>query len=228
MAWSSRQHAASPFCKIDGNSSSIHVRLLLLKPDLHVNENQSANVAQETGGAHPIIRADRLRRPLTFTLDAMQKRVGANASPSVRRAAPSDAKRVTEIVQVAYAHWVPRIGRQPWPMQQDYASVIETARVFVAEREGQLIGVLVLCETADGLLLDNVAVLPASKGQGVGKALLVHAEKIARAMGHSSIYLYTNERMSENIALYAKVGYVEYERRQEQGFRRVFMRKALL
>jgi len=33
--------------------------------------------------------------------------------------------------------------------------------------------------------------------------------------------------MAENIALYARVGYVEYERRQEQGFRRVFMRKPL-
>jgi GNAT superfamily N-acetyltransferase len=113
-------------------------------------------------------------------------------------------------------------------MLQDYASVIEMARVFVAEREGQLIGVLVLCETACGLLLDNVAVLPANKGQGVGKTLLIYAEQIARATGHSSIYLYTNEKMSENIALYARVGYVEYERLQEQGFRRVFMRKALL
>jgi hypothetical protein len=33
--------------------------------------------------------------------------------------------------------------------------------------------------------------------------------------------------MSENIALYVKVGFVEYERRQEEGFRRVYLRKAL-
>lgn len=158
----------------------------------------------------------------------MQEHAVANSSPSVRPAAPSDAKRVTEIIQAAYSHWVPRIGRQPWPMLQDYESVIETAQVFVAEREGQLVGVVVLCETAGGLLLDNVAVLPARKGQGVGRALLIHAEQIASATGHSSIYLYTNEEMSENISLYARVGYVEYERRQEQGFSRVFMGKALL
>ena len=42
-------------------------------------------------------------------------------------------------------------------------------------------------------------------------------------MGHSNVYLYTNEKMVENISLYAKVGYVEYERRDEEGFRRVFM-----
>jgi hypothetical protein len=33
--------------------------------------------------------------------------------------------------------------------------------------------------------------------------------------------------MTENIAMYGKAGYVEYERRQEQGFGRVFLRKAL-
>jgi ribosomal protein S18 acetylase RimI-like enzyme len=72
-----------------------------------------------------------------------------------------------------------------------------------------------------------VAVLPTLKGQGIGRALLTHAEAQAKARGYRSIYLYTNEAMVENIALYARIGYVEYERRQEQGFRRVFMRKQL-
>ncbi len=33
--------------------------------------------------------------------------------------------------------------------------------------------------------------------------------------------------MTENIELYARVGYLEYERRKDEGFRRVFMRKQL-
>jgi ribosomal protein S18 acetylase RimI-like enzyme len=112
-------------------------------------------------------------------------------------------------------------------MLQDYASVVETDHVVVAEIKDEIAGILVLCETPDGLLIDNVAVFPKYKGQGVGRALLVHAEAEAAARGHASLYLYTNEKMSENIALYIKVGYVEYERRQEKGFRRVFLRKAL-
>ena len=52
-------------------------------------------------------------------------------------------------------------------------------------------------------------------------------EAEARRFGHDNVYLYTNELMAENIALYARSGYAEYERRQEQGFRRVFMRKSL-
>jgi ribosomal protein S18 acetylase RimI-like enzyme len=91
----------------------------------------------------------------------------------------------------------------------------------------QVVGVLVLSNTDDGFLIENVAVLPALAGRGIGKLLLVHAEREAKARGFDSIYLYTNEKMTENLVLYARIGYVEYERRQEQGFRRVFMRKAL-
>ena len=147
--------------------------------------------------------------------------------PSIRRALPSDAPGFAECVRAAYAPWVPRIGREPWPMLQDYRMVIDTQDAFVAECDGQLSGVLVLSETDDGFLIDNVAVLPTLKGQGIGRALLTHAEAQAKARGYRSIYLYTNEAMVENIALYARIGYVEYERRQEQGFRRVFMRKQL-
>ncbi len=112
-------------------------------------------------------------------------------------------------------------------MLQDYASIVETEHVVIAEIAGEIVGVLVVCDTSDGFLIDNVAVFPKHKGEGIGKALLIHAETEAAARGHTSLYLYTNEKMFENIALYLKVGYVEYERRQEEGFRRVFLRKAL-
>lgn len=113
-------------------------------------------------------------------------------------------------------------------MLQDYAAVVAEALVTVAEAAGTIVGVLVLRETAEGLLVDNVAVRPDSKGTGLGRTLLRHAESEARRLGCRTLYLYTNELMAENIALYARYGYQEYERRQEQGFRRVFMRKAVL
>jgi len=62
---------------------------------------------------------------------------------------------------------------------------------------------------------------------GAGRALLDHAETAAKNAGFDSIYLYTHERMTENQGLYARLGYMEYERRVQHGFSRVFMRKAL-
>jgi ribosomal protein S18 acetylase RimI-like enzyme len=130
-------------------------------------------------------------------------------------------------VDAAYGHYVDRIGRRPGPMLEDYAEVIRERQVTVAEEDGEVAGVLVVGPTEEGFAIDNVAVHPAHQGKGIGRVLLDHAESAARAAEFGEIYLYTHEKMTENQALYARLGYVEYERRAEHGFARVFMRKAL-
>ena len=146
----------------------------------------------------------------------------------LRRATPADAGPVSACVEAAHSPWTARIGHKPAPMQDDYAVLIDTGHVVVADAAGSIVGMLVLAQTPDGFLLENVAVLPSWHGQGVGRALLQHAEHVAANLGHASLYLYTNERMTENIALYARAGYVEYARRTEHGHARVFMRKPLV
>jgi hypothetical protein len=39
--------------------------------------------------------------------------------------------------------------------------------------------------------------------------------------------LYTNELMHENLVVYGKLGWLEYDRAEQDGFRRVFMKKEL-
>lgn len=112
-------------------------------------------------------------------------------------------------------------------MKQDYAEVIQGSQVTVAEIDGELVGVLVLSETSEGFLIESVSVHPSHQGRGVGRQLLARAEQEARARKYAAIYLYTNEKMASNIALYQRSGYAEYERRAEDGFSRVFMRKLL-
>ena len=146
---------------------------------------------------------------------------------SFRPASEGDAPGIAACVDAAYRHYVERIGKPPGPMTEDYAKVIRERRVTVAESGGKVVGVLVLAVTGEGFLLENVAVEPSHRGEGLGKALLELAEAEARREGFGSIYLYTHERMTENLALYAKLGYVEYDRRAEKGFARVYMRKSL-
>jgi hypothetical protein len=45
--------------------------------------------------------------------------------------------------------------------------------------------------------------------------------------GFDSIYLHTHEKMTENIALYSRIGYAEYDGRRQDGFSLVYMRKPL-
>jgi ribosomal protein S18 acetylase RimI-like enzyme len=112
-------------------------------------------------------------------------------------------------------------------MTDDYAEVVRTQRVIVAERGGEIAGLVVLGVGDEGFFVDNVAVHPSHQGIGVGKALLEQAELSARDAGFDSIYLYTHERMAENLALYSRIGYVEYDRRLHAGARIVYLRKKL-
>jgi ribosomal protein S18 acetylase RimI-like enzyme len=146
---------------------------------------------------------------------------------SLRPAIHGDLSAVQEIVRAAYIHYVARIGREPGPMLDDYVALIGEGRVHVAERDGVVQGILVLLPQDDAMLLDNVAVAPQAQGSGLGRLMLEFAERAASEAGYDAIKLYTNEAMTENIALYTRIGYVETHRVEEKGLRRVYMRKPL-
>jgi GNAT superfamily N-acetyltransferase len=145
----------------------------------------------------------------------------------IRPALGGDAPGIAACVNAAYRHYVARIGRKPGPMLRDYAQAIRDEQVHVVEQEGGIVGALVLAPTEEGFLLEMIAVHPSAQGTGVGRRLLEFAEAEALRQGYAAIYLYTHEKMTENQALYSKIGYVEYDRRTEQGLARVYMRKEL-
>jgi len=146
---------------------------------------------------------------------------------ALRPATPADADEVAALVNDAYGHYVARIGRKPGPMTWDYAEMIRDRDATVAESGGAIVGLLIVGPTDEGFVVENVAVHPSQQGKGLGRALLELAETKARGAGFDSIYLFTHEKMTENQALYARIGYVEYERRVEGELARVFMRKPL-
>jgi GNAT superfamily N-acetyltransferase len=155
--------------------------------------------------------------------------IGSGASGTViREATAADVAAITRCVCAAYLRHIERVGRQPWPMLQDYSNIIRTSQVHVAEDGSRILGVLELLETDEGFLLDSIAVDPTAQRRGIGRQLLEFAEAEARRLGFESIYLMTNEKMTENRALYERIGYVLFDRRAVDGYSRVLMRKALV
>ena len=128
----------------------------------------------------------------------------------LRPGTPEDADRVKALVDAAYSHYIPRIGMTPRPMQADYDQVLRERHVTLAETEGELAGVLVVAMSEEEFMVENLAVHPAHKGRGLGGALLDRAEALAQANGHTEVRLYTHQKMTENRAIYAHRGYVEY------------------
>lgn len=147
---------------------------------------------------------------------------------TIRPAHPGDAEAVRQLVHASYAHYVARMGKPPGPMLDDYARRIADGQTWVLEEEGALAGILVLEDADDdALLLDNVAVSPSAQGKGFGRALVAFAEEEAGRRGHREVRLYTNVLMTENIALYERLGFHETGRVSEKGFERVYMAKPL-
>lgn len=149
------------------------------------------------------------------------------AAGMIRAARADDASTVRAVVHAAYAHYVSRIGKPPGPMLDDYAKRIADDQAWVLEDAGRIVGVLVLEQTTSGFLLDNIAVLPECQGKGYGRQLMEFAEAEARRRGFGEIHLYTHELMTENIALYLRVGFIETRRVSEKGYDRVYMTKRL-
>jgi GNAT superfamily N-acetyltransferase len=112
-------------------------------------------------------------------------------------------------------------------MDDDYAARVRDGRAVVAELDGRIAGLLVLVPHDDHLLVENVAVEPAHQGEGIGRALMAYAEERAAELGLGELRLYTHVKMTENRALYARLGYSEVDRRVDSGFERVFMSKKL-
>jgi ribosomal protein S18 acetylase RimI-like enzyme len=145
----------------------------------------------------------------------------------IRRAADPDADAIARITAEAYQHYVPRIGREPAPMTTNYAGAVRAGQAWVAEDDGQAVGIVVLELHPDHLLVENIAVRPSAQGRGVGRQLLARAEELARELGYDEVRLYTHESMTENIAYYPRRGYTETHRGGQDGYRRVFFRKQL-
>lgn len=149
------------------------------------------------------------------------------AATIIRLARAEDAAIVATIVHAAYVGYLPRIGREPGPMLDDYDVLVAQGRVYVLEDGVQIEGLVVLIPEERTMLLDNVAVRPDAQGKGYGNRLIAFAEEQARAAGYNAIRLFTHELMTENQARYKYLGFVETHRGEEKGLKRVYMTKTL-
>lgn len=147
---------------------------------------------------------------------------------TIRSGEVDDLEAVRECAREAYTRYVERIGKAPAPMVADFARAIAAGELDVLILDGVVVGYVVYYPRADHVHLENVAVRPGVAGRGLGGALIGHVEAAARRLGVHAVELYTNAKMTENLAMYPRLGYCEIDRRKEDGFERVYFRKRIV
>ncbi|MFT4302534.1 MAG: GNAT family N-acetyltransferase [Desulfovibrio sp.] len=146
----------------------------------------------------------------------------------IRKAVAGDEAAIRECADKAFSGYIPLLGRQPAPMSADFPAQIAAGQIYVAlDDGGDLLGYIAFFPQGGHMHLDSVAVLPAAAGRGIGKMLITFCEDEARRLGLEAVHLYTNEMMTANHSIYPRLGYIEVDRRTDEGFNRVFFQKKL-
>jgi ribosomal protein S18 acetylase RimI-like enzyme len=133
----------------------------------------------------------------------------------IRRALPDEAGALTQIAIAAKSHWgYPQRWMQIWKpdltFDSDYFIKNEgwTARIG-----SQLTGFYTLLEKDGNAWLENLWIMPAHMGHGVGKALFNHALRLSRARGYRRMRL---ESDPNAIGFYRKMGMHQIGERHSQ------------
>jgi ribosomal protein S18 acetylase RimI-like enzyme len=145
--------------------------------------------------------------------------------PGLRCATADDLPAIRAVINAAYARYLTRMDKPPAPMFRDYGPSVEAGTTWVTG--SPVTAVLTLYPREDHLYVENIAVDPSAQGRGLGRALMEFAEQEAARRRLTRMALVTHEAMTENQAIYARLGYVEIERRAEDGYRRIYMEKSL-
>ena len=84
--------------------------------------------------------------------------------------------------------------------------------IFMAERDGEVIGCVALIAMADGgYEVAKMTVTEAARGTGLGRPLMQACIDKARAEGAPRLYLETNSSLAPALGLYRAMGFVDLD-----------------
>ena len=129
----------------------------------------------------------------------------APANSTIRRADPEEAASLTTIAHDAKRHWgYPEHWIAHW---QDDLTIspdfIAANQVYVAEREGDLLGFYALVIKNEKAELDHLWVAPAHIGSGLGKELFLHAMQTAAGQNINAVEILSDPNAA---GFYRKMG----------------------
>ena len=139
-----------------------------------------------------------------------------------------DLEEILALQKIAFVEEAKRIGKMDIPpLKQDLKSIqkeFETHSFLKCTFKGKIIGSVRGYTKQDTTYLSKLFVDSSYRQRGVGGALI---QALCTALPAKRYEIFTSEKSLENIALYEKLGFVEFKREKPKGFpiQAVFLQK---
>jgi predicted N-acetyltransferase YhbS len=152
----------------------------------------------------------------------------------LRAATAVDAPTVAAIIAASFEEYrgklVPESGAFRETAEDIAAELAHESGAIIAERNGEIVGCVMLKLIEDDLYFGRLSVVPAARGQGIARRLIEAVEDEARRRELAGVRLGVRIVLTENQRLFTQLGYVEISREAHEGFDHptsINMRKAL-
>src|SRR5438132_437459 len=124
----------------------------------------------------------------------------------IRMAIPNDAPSIASVLYDSFIEYKSAYTEEAFaattPTSDRIESRMNEGPVWLALRDGVIVGTVSAVPRGDALYVRSMAVLPTARGQGVGDLLLECLEMFASERGYKRLFLSTTPFLTRAIWLY--------------------------
>jgi GNAT superfamily N-acetyltransferase len=140
----------------------------------------------------------------------------------IRRAGPEDAPAIAAVLHESFIQFRALYTDGGFAAtalgEVDVLARMQEGPVWMALREGVVLGTGAAVVKSESIYIRGMAVLPNARGSGIGKRLLQHIEAWAASEGYTRLFLSTTPFLNSAIRLYEEFGF----RRTNEGLDDLF------
>ena len=152
----------------------------------------------------------------------------------LRAATPADAAAIAATIAASFEQYRGKLEPESGAFRETAdgfaAELARESGAIVAERNGRMIGCVMVKLVEDDLYFGRLSVVPEVRGEGIARRLVEAVEDEARRRELAGVRLGVRIVLVENQQLFSSMGYVEISREAHEGFDHptsINMRKAL-
>ncbi len=143
-------------------------------------------------------------------------------SPILRTATIRDAAAIAAVIAASFEQYrgklIPESGAFRETADGIAAEMTRGAAAIVAERNGEMLGCVLVEEKEGDLYFGRLSVLPSARGGGLARQLIQAVETEARRRGLAGVRLGVRVVLTDNQRLFQALGYRETSREAHPGF----------